>query len=140
MNPIDRQAVLTTQAAGRIAQRCVEKCEALGFAVAATVVDRGGVVLAQLRAHRAGPATLEGSRRKAYTAANMGLSSLGVLDLMNGDPKLEALGAIPDFLPLQGAVPIFVGNELVGAVGVGGASGDIDERCAIEARDEVMSR
>jgi uncharacterized protein GlcG (DUF336 family) len=139
MSRIFRQSSLSVRSAARIAQRCVEKCEQLGFAVAATVVDRSGVVLAQVRANGAGPATLDGSRRKAYTSVNMGMSSLDVLRLIDGDRTLRALREIDGFLPLQGGVPVVVDDELIGAVGVGGASGEIDERCAIEARDEVMN-
>ena len=39
---------------------------------------------------------------------------------------------IPGFLLLGGGVPVKVGNEVIGAVGVGGApGGHLDEQCAV---------
>jgi uncharacterized protein GlcG (DUF336 family) len=129
---------VSTDAAAAIARRSVELCRQQGFAVAATVVDRSGNVLAAVRANDAGPATLDGSRRKAYTAVNMNMASGAVEQLVREEPKLRTLGDIAGFLPLQGGVPIKIGDQIVGAVGVGGASGEVDERCAIEAIAQIL--
>ncbi|MBU2410490.1 MAG: heme-binding protein, partial [Gammaproteobacteria bacterium] len=41
---------------------------------------------------------------------------------------------IPGFLLLGGGVPVKVGNDVIGAVGVGGApGGQLDEQCAVAA-------
>ena len=41
-------------------------------------------------------------------------------------------------LLLGGGVPVKVGNEVIGAVGVGGApGGQLDEQCAMTALDKV---
>lgn len=130
---------LSTDAALAIAQRAVQLCRDKGFAVAATVVDRSGNVLAALRDNNAGPATLDGSRRKAYTAINMGMASSAVEKLVRDDVSLRSLGDIADFLPLQGGVLIKIGEQLVGAAGVGGATGKVDEGCALEAVAYVLS-
>lgn len=129
---------LSTDAAVAIAQRGVQLCRDKGFAVAATVLDRSGNVLAAVRDNNAGASTLDGSRRKAYTAINMGLPSAAVEKLTREDASLRALGDIADFLPLQGAVPIEIDGQLVGAVGIGGATGEVDERCALEAVRQVL--
>ena len=48
---------------------------------------------------------------------------------------------IPGFLLLGGRVPIKVGNEAMGAVGVGGApGGNLDEQCAMVALDKVKDQ
>ena len=45
---------------------------------------------------------------------------------------------IPGFLLLGGGVPVKVGNDTIGAVGVGGApGGHLDEQCALAALDKV---
>ena len=45
---------------------------------------------------------------------------------------------IPGFLVLGGGVPVKVGNEVIGAVGIGGApGGHLDEQCALAALDKV---
>ena len=58
--------------ANQIAAASVAACQANGYAVAATVVDRVGGVRAVQRADNAGPHTLDASQRKAYTSARPG--------------------------------------------------------------------
>ena len=48
---------------------------------------------------------------------------------------------IPGYLLLGGGVPVKVGNEVIGAVGVGGApGGNLDEQCALVAIDKVKDQ
>ena len=48
---------------------------------------------------------------------------------------------LPDVIALQGALPIKVGDEVVGAVGVSGApGGDKDEACAKAGIDKVADQ
>ena len=56
--------------ANQIAGATVAACTANGYAVAATVVDRAGVVRAVQRADNAGPHTLASSQQKAWTSAS----------------------------------------------------------------------
>ena len=57
------------------------------------------------------------------------------------NPAAANLVYIPGFLLLGGGVPINVGNEVIGAVGVGGARGDnLDEQCAMVALDKVKDQ
>ena len=45
---------------------------------------------------------------------------------------------IPGFLLLGGGLPVKAGNDVIGAVGVGGApGGHLDEQCAVAALDKV---
>ena len=57
------------------------------------------------------------------------------------NPAAANLVYIPGFLLLGGGVPIKVGNEVIGAVGVGGApGGNFDEQCAMVALDKVRDQ
>ena len=48
---------------------------------------------------------------------------------------------IPGYLLLGGGVPVRVGNEVIGAVGIGGApGGHLDEQCAMSALDKVKDQ
>ena len=54
------------------------------------------------------------------------------------NPGAANLVHIPGFLLLGGGVPIKAGNDVIGAVGVGGApAGNLDEQCAMAALDKV---
>ena len=117
--------------AQEIAQGAVDACAAKNFNVTATVVDRSGVVRAALRADRAGPHTVEASRRKAFTSASARNTTSAILEGSGSNPAARNLGQIDGFLLIGGGVPIKVGDEVVGAVGVGGApGGHLDEECA----------
>ena len=124
--------------ATQIAAATVASCSAAGYNVAATVVDRAGTVRAVMRADNAGPHTLEASRLKAYTSASAKNSTLAMMEGAQKNPAAANLVNIPGYLLLGGGVPVKVGNEVIGAVGVGGApGGNLDEQCAVAALDKV---
>lgn len=127
--------------AQEIAQGAVSACAAKNFNVTATVVDRAGVVRAVLRADRAGPHTVEASKAKAYTSASMRNLTTAIMEAAEKNPAARHLASIPGFLLLGGGVPVKAGDEVIGAVGVGGApSGQIDEDCAKAALDAVAAK
>lgn len=50
------------------------------------------------------------------------------------NPGAANLTDIPGFLLLGGGVPVRVGDEVIGAIGIGGApGGHLDEQCALAA-------
>lgn len=127
--------------ANQIAGATVAACTANGYAVAATVVDRAGVVRAVQRADNAGPHTLASSQQKAWTSASAKNTTLAMMDGAQKNPAAANLVYLPGFLLLGGGVPIKVGNEVIGAVGVGGApGGHLDEQCAVAALDKVKDQ
>lgn len=124
-----------------IAQGAVAACAQRGFNVSAAVVDRAGVLRAQLRADNAGPHTLDASRAKAYTSASARQPTLAMGETAQKNPGAQFLNDIPGFLLLGGGVPIRAGNEVIGALGIGGApAGAIDAECANQALDAVKDK
>ncbi len=124
--------------ANQIAAATVAACTANGYAVAATVVDRAGSVRAIQRADNAGPHTLSSSQAKAYTSASAKNTTLAMMEGAQKNPAGANLVYLPGFLLLGGGVPIKVGNEVIGAVGVGGApGGHLDEQCAMAGIEKV---
>jgi uncharacterized protein GlcG (DUF336 family) len=104
----------------------------------ATVVDRAGSVRAVQRADNAGPHTLAASQEKAFTSASAKNTTLAMMEGAQKNPAAANLVYIPGFLLVGGGVPVKVGNEVIGAVGVGGApGGHLDEQCAMTALDKV---
>lgn len=124
--------------ANQIAATTVATCATNGYAVTATVVDRAGSVRAVQRADNAGPHTLAASQQKAFTSASAKNTTLAMMEGAQKNPAAANLVYIPGFLLVGGGVPIKVGNEVIGAVGVGGApGGHLDEQCALAAIDKV---
>jgi len=88
-------------------------------------------VRAVVRADRAGPHTLDASRAKAYTSASARANTSAMAENAAKNEGARNLVHIPGFLLLGGGVPVKVGDEVVGAIGVGGApGGHLDEECA----------
>ena len=129
---------MSLELANQIASASVAACAANGYAVTATVVDRAGTVRAVQRADNAGPHTLGVSQAKAFTSASAKNTTLAMMEGSQKNPAAANLVYIPGYLLLGGGVPVKVGNEVIGAVGIGGApGGNLDEQCAMVALDKV---
>lgn len=132
---------ISLELANQIAAASVAACQAKGYAVTATVVDRAAGVRAVLRADNAGPHTLASSQQKAFTSASAKNTTLAIMETAQKNPAAANLVYLPGYLLLGGGVPVKVGNEVIGAVGVGGApAGHLDEQCAMDALDKVKDQ
>ena len=126
--------------ANQIAAATVASCQAAGYAVTATVVDRAGGVRAVQRADNAGPHTLASSLQKAYTSASARNTTQAMMEGSQKNPAAEQQEA-GDRRQVGGGVPVRVGNDVIGAVGVGGApGGHLDEQCAMAGLDKVKDQ
>lgn len=122
---------ISSALAVELAQATVAACAAKNFAVTATVVDRAGIVRAMVRADRAGPHTIDASRAKAFTSASARGNTSAMAEAAANNAGARNLLHIQGFLLLGGGVPVRAGEEVIGAVGVGGApGGHLDEECA----------
>jgi uncharacterized protein GlcG (DUF336 family) len=129
---------VSLELANQMAAGAVAACAANGYAVSATVVDRAGIVRAVQRADSAGPHTLPSSQQKAWTSASAKNTTQAMMEGAQKNAAGANLVYLPGFLLLGGGVPIKVGNETIGAVGVGGApGGHLDEQCAIAGLEKV---
>ena len=132
---------ISLELANQIAAATVASCSAAGYNVAAAVVDRAGSLRALQRADNAGPHTLSSSQAKAYTSASAKNTTLAMMEGAQKNPAGANLVYMPGCLLLGGGVPIKVGNEVIGAVGVGGApGGHLDEKCAMDALEKVKDQ
>jgi len=84
------------------------------------VVDAGGHVIALQRLDSTFAASADIAVGKARTAVLFKKPTRVFEDLVNGGRT--TMVTLPDFTPLQGGVPITSGGQVVGAVGVSGAS------------------
>jgi len=118
------------------ASEALATCEKGGYHVSVTVIDRAGQTKVQLHGDNAPPHTADTSRGKAYTVMSLGqvFRKDGAAELaasVAANPTAGGLAFVPGFLMLAGAVNIKVGDEVIGAIGVGGAPGGaLDENCA----------
>lgn len=127
--------------ARQVADAAVAACQAKGYNVSASVVDRMGVLKALSRADNAGPHTVEASRQKAFTSASAKAPTLAMMENSQKNPGAANLTDIPGFLLLGGGVPIKSGDTVIGAIGVAGApGGNLDAQCADTALQDKAAR
>jgi uncharacterized protein GlcG (DUF336 family) len=117
----------------------MEKCKEMGYRVSVTVVDRAGLPIVMLRGDGAGLHTPEGSDRKAYTARTFRQPSADFVKRMLSDPASAGSKEYTRVLALGGGLPIKVGDDVVGAVGVSGSPGKDDE-CSKAGIDKVADQ
>jgi uncharacterized protein GlcG (DUF336 family) len=122
-----------------MAMAAIESCKGQGYNVSVHVLGRDGEVIIGLRNDLAGPATMENSMKKAYTARTLRIPSGKFAENVKGNPTAGAL-FLTNIVAAQGALPIVVGDDTIGAIGVSGApGGDKDEACAKAAIDKVSA-
>jgi uncharacterized protein GlcG (DUF336 family) len=132
--------------ASEAATEAIRACEMQGYAVSASVVDPSGVVKLQAKGDHSTIHTRDTSFRKAYTVVTLGPifkfeTSGRFAELVAKNPSGQALTSIPDIMALPGAVAIKRNDEIVAALGVGGApGGDKDEACAEAGVARIRSR
>lgn len=138
---VREEKTITLALAAEAASAAVAECQAKGFAASAAVVDRAGQLKALHRADGAGPHTLDSAQRKAWTSASFRAPTGAMMENAQKNPGAANLWHIQGVILLAGGVPIRVGDQVVGGIGVGGApSGSIDEECANAAIKKISDR
>jgi uncharacterized protein GlcG (DUF336 family) len=122
-----------------IANGAMEACKAMGYRISVAIVDRDGLTMVMLRGDNAGLHTPEGAERKAYTARTFGNPSADFLKRMKTTPDAHASETYSHVLALPGGLPIKVGNDVIGAVGVSGSPGK-DDDCGQAGIDKVKAQ
>jgi len=131
-SPAGAQSVITQKnislaLAQTIANAAIAQCRTMGYKISVTVVDREGLPLVMLRDDGAGLSTPEGSDRKAYTARAFSQPSADFVKRLQDRPDTVGSRHYSRILALAGGLPIKVGDEIVGAVGVSGTPGKDDD-------------
>src|SRR5262245_4825731 len=106
-----------------MATTAIEHCRSRGFKIGVSVVDRGGHVLVTLRDHGAAHHTVELAQRKAYTSRVFRQTSRDFSQRLRDNPVSAGLGTTTGVVATVGGIPIKVGDEVIGGVGVSGAPG-----------------
>ena len=122
-----------------IAENALADCKARGYAVSVVVVDRGGDTMVALRGDDAGPHTMENARRKAYTARTFRMTTEDFVKEMATRPVRREQTTLPNVIAIGGGVPIKVGNDVIGGIGLSGSPG-VDEPCVMAGLDKVKDQ
>jgi glc operon protein GlcG len=101
--------------------------------VSVFVADSHGEIVAAATMDGAAPDSRLNAQRKAYTAARSDARTTRELADKVRDDAVERASFDPFFTFFLGGVAVFEGDEKVGAVGVSGLPGEIDEQLVLRA-------
>lgn len=114
-------------------------CHADGRSAVAVVVDRGGNLIAVQRDDSVGPHNTEAAVRKAFTALSTKTPTRLLAANARANPESQNLNTVDSLLLIGGGVPLKLGQDVIGAIGVGGSGGAAqDEGCAMQAIAKVL--
>lgn len=126
---------VTVDVANTIAMGAIGACREKGIPISVTVVDRNGIIQAQLRDTTAPPVSLPISKKKAYTAVMFNAKGSQLEGRANS--PLQHMNV--DLAFMAGSITIEAGGKIYGGVGVSGApDGMVDEECAIKGVEAVL--
>jgi len=124
-----------------MATTAIERCRSQGFKIGVSVVDRGGHVLVTLRDHGAAHHTVELAQRKAYTSRVFRQTTRAFSQRLLDSPISRGLGTTSGVIATLGGLPVKLGDETIGGIGVSGApGGENDEACAQAGIDKVAEQ
>ncbi len=132
---------VSLQLSTTMANAAIAACKADGYDVTVAVVDRAGDLKVLLRGDTANPHNADLARRKAYTARTFGVPSMEVAKRTNGPTDLSGQRFLVDIIPLGGGVPIMIGTDKIGGLGISGSpTQEADEKCANAALASVAAQ
>ena len=124
---------LSLAAAKQLADAAMAACQVQGRHIVVTVLDRGGNIVTVQRADGVGPHNTQASRRKAYTALSTKNDTQALAVAARGNPDMANLTTLPELLLLGGGLPLRARGEVVGAIGVAGGGGALQDRACAHA-------
>jgi glc operon protein GlcG len=122
------KSVLTQTEVTQILAAARTEAQANGWAVSIAVTDDGGHLLGFDRLDGCAPIGGYIAIEKARTSALGRRESKGYEEMVNGGRT--AFVTAPLLTSLEGGVPVIVGGEVIGAVGVSGVKADQDAQVA----------
>jgi uncharacterized protein GlcG (DUF336 family) len=130
---------LSAALATDIARAAIAACEKMTYTITATVLDADGVPIVLIRDDGAGIHTVQTAQDKAFTAVSYGRPGSATADIFMKNTANGVILKEPRILPGDGGLPIRIGSEIVGALGISGSPGK-DEVCGNAALDSVRAR
>lgn len=132
---------VSSAAAESAAAACARQARSLHTPVSIAVVDTGGHLMAFLRTDGAPFHTRGIAEDKAVTAVSFGVPTRTLAEALQAQPERvrSGLQLRPQFVMLAGGLPIRFEGKVIGAIGVSGATEEIDERIAAAGLDAFLT-
>jgi uncharacterized protein GlcG (DUF336 family) len=123
---------VTLSAAQTIVEAARAKAEEIGVPMNIAVVDEGNNLTAFARMDGAWLGSIDIAKNKAYTARSFDMSTKDLAPLCQPNQPLFGIHASNQgqLIIFAGGIPLTVGDQVVGAVGVSGGSVEQDQEVA----------
>jgi glc operon protein GlcG len=122
---------ITLEAAKKMAAAGEAEARKNGWNVAIAIVDASGGLILFQKLDETQPASIAVAQGKARTAAIFKRPTKAMEEAIAGG-KLAFL-SVEGIVPMQGGLPVFVDDKVIGAVGVSGVTSAQDEQVALVA-------
>lgn len=139
VGPADTTPALDMGVAIDLARAAIAICEAQGLRVGAAVSDSAGNLRVGLTGNSARAGRIFTASRKNAAVIAYGLPTSAIQAKLRADTEARAALA-PHMAVMPGGVPIKVGDKIVGALAVSGATSLQDEDCANKALAQLGPR
>lgn len=124
------QQNLSTDAALQLAQKATDIARSRDMKICIAVTDADGHLLAFTRMQGAYAGCVEASIAKAKSAARFAIDTITFYDLARKENL--AIGTIPGILPAVGGVVIKHADNVIGSVGISGATDITEQQLAVD--------
>lgn len=122
------------------ALEAINFCKGTGQNISVQVTDSANEPVVLITPNAAGMRSLRLLKPKAVSIYRTGKPSSQTRALSATDPVLAVWGANDGATLFPGAVPIYVGNDMIGAITVSGSNINNDEACAQAGLTKIQSR
>jgi uncharacterized protein GlcG (DUF336 family) len=134
---IGYQPVLSLSMAKKMAESCEKLAAKEGWKINIAIVDNGANLKFFIRQDDSFLKSIEVAKQKATTSAGLPFSTKAIADIAS---KLPGVALIPGVSILEGGLPIVTAKgQLIGAIGVSGATGEQDGACAQAGLDAIQN-
>lgn len=121
------------------ARAAIEACAAKEQKIGVSVIDSGGALKVLLATDGASVRGVQSSTNKATTALAFKTATSQLAEQVKTDKELaDKIAANTNFNARGGGILIKVKDDIIGAIGVGGAR--TDEECALAGLQKIQSR
>ncbi len=131
------QKSISLDDAQKIATEVFKESRKENVKVSLVILDKGGNIVLSMKDDNAGLHTLNTAEKKAFTSLTFGITTT---EFAGRVEKVPNLLQINNTTTLSGGIPLKVGNEVIGSLGIGGApSGAIDEKIGNAALSKISN-
>ena len=131
------QKNISLDIAQKLAAEVIKEAKNEKVNISMVILDKGGNVVLSMKQDNAGAHTMNTAQKKAFTALSFEISTT---EFASRVEKVPNLTQIENTTTLGGGIPIKIGNETIGSIGIGGApSGAIDEKIGNAALSKISN-